>query len=101
MITAPTPFNKQAPFLEVLVQGKVREVNSPQNSEYTYYELALKSSDEYSLPPILQISQSSSDRPFARKGEIVTLKCTVGGYTRRSNGISYVTNTLTFVEVVS
>lgn len=84
---------------EVLIEGKVTKVEQPQNSDYTYYTFSLKSKDEYSLPAVVQVSTPASVRPFARENDLIRIKCTVGGFPRRSGGNTYIVNTLNFVEV--
>lgn len=84
---------------EVLIEGKVTKVEQPQNSEYTYYTFSLRSKDEYSLPAVVQVSTPASVRHFAREGDLIRIKCTVGGFPRRSGGNTYIVNTLNFIEV--
>lgn len=82
---------------EVVIEGKVTAVNAPRESEYMYYTLQTKASDEYSLPAVMQISQLANQRPFAKEADIVKIKAKVSGYPRKVNGNVYITNTLTFV----
>ena len=84
---------------EVLIEGKISHIEQPQNSDYTYYTFNLKSKDEYSLPSTVQVSQSAKDRPFAREGDLIRIKCTVSGFPRKAGGRTYITNVLNFVEV--
>jgi hypothetical protein len=85
--------------LEALIQGKVTDVSNPQNSEFTYYNIATPAKDQYSNPNTLQISQPANQRPFARVGDEVKIKVSLGGYGRRNNGNLYISNTLNFVEL--
>lgn len=84
---------------EVLIEGKISKIDQPQNSDYTYYTFSLKSKDEYSLPATVQVSQPATGRPFAREGDLIRIKCIVGGFPRKAGGNTYITNTLNFVEV--
>lgn len=85
---------------EGIIEGKVTSIEQPQNSEYTYYNLSLKAKDEYSMPSTVSVSQSAKERPIAREGDLIRLKVSMGGYPRRANGNTYVTNTLSIVEVL-
>lgn len=97
-----TPINTEAGiFNEAIIQGKVNEISQPDNGDYNYFEIGLKASDEYSMPAVLQVSQLASQRPFAKKGEIVTIRVQVGGYPRKTQGgTRIVTNTLTYLETL-
>jgi len=97
---APIPTKPALGLLEAIVEGKVQAVEQPNESEWTYFTLSLKAADAYSSPATIQISQPANQRPFARQGDEVRCKVTIGGYGRRHNGNRYVTNTLTFVEAV-
>ena len=84
---------------EVLIEGKISKIEQPKNSSYTYYTFNLKSKDEYSLPATVQVSQPLESRPFGREGDLIRIKCIVGGFPRKVEGTTYITNTLNFVEV--
>ena len=84
---------------EVLIEGKVTKIETPKDSQYTYYTFSLKSKDEYSLPALVQVSTTGTTRQFAREGDLLRIKCHVGGFPRRANGNIYITNTLNFLEV--
>ena len=88
-------------FAEAIIQGKINEVTQPENGDFNYFELGLKAQDEYSMPPVLQVSQPANQRPFGKRGDIVTLRVQLGGYPRKSErGVRFVTNTLTFIEAL-
>lgn len=95
-----TPLPTKMGFMESIVEGKVTEIEQPSESEWTYYTVSLKSKDEYSSPRTIQISQPASQRPFCRTDDVVKVKVEIGGYARRYNGNRYITNTLTFVELI-
>ena len=86
--------------LEAIIQGKVTDISNPQNSEYTYFHIAIPSKDQYTNPQTIQVSQPANQRPFARTGDEVKIKVELGGYGRRNNGNLYITNTLNFAETV-
>jgi hypothetical protein len=95
-----TPSRNSIGIFDVVVEGRVQEINQPRDSEYTYYALQLKAENEYSHPRIIQVSQPASERHFAKEDEIVRLKCKVSGYARNAKGMRFITNTLNFVEVL-
>jgi hypothetical protein len=96
---ATLPQKSQIVLNEVFVEGKITAIEQPQNSEYTYYTFSLKAKDEYSMPALVQVSQSAKDRPFARQGDFIRIKCELSGFPRKSGGRTYITNVLTFAEV--
>lgn len=83
---------------ETMIEGKIASIDQPQNSDYTYYTFNLPAKDQYSLPAVVQVSQSSKDRPFGRVGDLLRIKCAVSGFPRRSGGNTYITNVLTYLE---
>ncbi len=85
---------------ETIIEGRIQEVDQPQGSEYTYYEFALPSKDEYSMPATVQVSQLSSQRPFGRVGDLIRIRCSIGGYPRRSGGRKYITNVISYIETL-
>ena len=58
---------------ECFLGGKITAIEQPQNSEYTYYNMQLRDADEYTTPPLVQISQSAKDRPFAVVNDILRI----------------------------
>lgn len=85
---------------ECAVKGKVESIDEPQNSERRFYTVRIAAADSYSSPQTMQIQQDARDRPFAREGDEIECTTKVGGYTRRSNGNTYVTNTHDFIELI-
>jgi len=97
---ASTPIRNSIGLFDVVVEGKIRDIDRPKESEWIYYAVQLKAADEYSYPRIIQISQQASQREFAKEGEQIRVKCQVSGYSRNYNGRTYISNTLTFTELV-
>jgi len=85
---------------EGIIEGKITAIEQPQNSEYTYYTMSQKAQDEYSMPSVINVSQSAKERPFGRVGDLLRLKVRMGGFPRKNGGNTYITNTLTLVEVL-
>lgn len=85
---------------QVIFEGKVQHVDQPQNSDYTYYTFNLKAKDEYSLPATVQVSQNASQRPFAREGDFLRIRCELSGFPRKAGGRTYITNVLTYIETL-
>jgi len=85
---------------EGIVEGKITAIEQPEKSDYTYYTMSLKAADEYSLPAVIQVSQPAKERPFGRVNDLLRLKVRLGGYPRKSGSITYVSNTLSVVEVL-
>jgi len=85
---------------EGIIEGKINRVEQPQNSEFTYYEFSLKAVDEYSMPSVVQVSQSAKERPIGRIGDFLRLKVSLGGYPRKVGTNRYISNTLSIVEVL-
>ena len=98
LATAPAPQKQSISLGEVFIEGKIANIEQPQNSDYTYYTLNLKSKDEYSLPATVQVSQDAKQRPFGREGDLLRIKCSVSGFPRKSGGRTYITNVLNYVE---
>lgn len=97
---------EQGIFNEAIIQGKVMDVNQPQAGEFNYFEVGMKAEDEYSLPAVVSISQPTAQRPFAKKGDLVTVRVKVGGFPRKGNkestsSMRFITNTLQFIELLS
>lgn len=86
---------------ESIIRGVVDEITQPQNGEYNYYTINLAAADAYSLPPVIQVSQLSKERPFAMKGEEVVIHVKNGGYPQRSNGVKYIRNTNTLISRIN
>lgn len=85
---------------QIIFEGKIQRVDQPLESEYTYYHLALKAKDEYSMPGVVQVSQNASQRPFGREGDFLRIRCELSGFPRKAGGRTYITNVLTYVETL-
>ena len=95
-----SPINQKVILHEAIIEGKIAEIEQPDNSEFIYYEFSLPSRDEYSMPAVIQVSQSNKQRPFGRVGDLIRIRVALGGFPRRSGGRKYVTNTLQYLETL-
>lgn len=83
-----------------IIEGKILQVEQPENSDYRFYTFTLPAADEYEAPSTIQVSEPAKNRPFGRQGDLIRIKAKLGGYRRKSGSNTYVTNTLNFVEVL-
>lgn len=81
-----------------IIVGKISSVIQPRDSEYQYFTISGKAQDEYTLPPVVQVSQDASERPLGREGDIVKLLVNLRGYPRKSGANTYITNVFQFVQ---
>jgi hypothetical protein len=97
-----TPINqpKSLSLHESIIEGRIQDVQQPENSDYRFYEFALPANDEYSLPATIQVSQPQSARPFGRAGDMLRVRVSISGYPRRAAGRKYITNVLNYIETL-
>ncbi len=95
-----TPLSQPAKLAENqgIIVGKITAVSQPRDSEYQYFTISGKAHDEYTLPPVVQVSQDASQRPMGREGDIVKVLVNLRGYPRKSGGNTYITNVFQFVQ---
>jgi hypothetical protein len=101
--TAPvTPISqpKSLSLHESIIEGRIQDVEQPENSDFRYYEFALPARDEYSLPAIIQVSQPQGARPLGRAGDLLRIRVAISGFPRRAGGRKYITNVLTYIETL-
>lgn len=85
---------KKQPEMIVRVVGRINNITD--GKDYVFFEIACKAVDEYSMPPVLNVS---SRRSLGRVGDNIDILCHLGGYPRKGNqGGRFVTNTLTVIE---
>ncbi|PRC91037.1 single-stranded DNA-binding protein [Solimicrobium silvestre] len=77
--TATQSSNSKIGFMQVAVKGRIESSSSYEGKRAT--KIMTPAADEYSRPQILEVR---SKNRLGENGDLVTLRCTLGGYQRKA-----------------